>query len=69
MRISKVLSVITLVLLACQSICGFSLTKNPALTANGPNGFHMILGITVLIFTLATTISIFGAAKKAGRNQ
>lgn len=68
MRISKVLSIITLVLLACQSICGFYLANNPALTANGPNGFHMILGITILVFALATTISIICAAKKIARN-
>jgi hypothetical protein len=68
MRILKVLSIITLFLLACQSICGFSLINNPLLTANSPNYFHMTLGITILVFALATTISIFYGAKKAKRN-
>jgi hypothetical protein len=68
MRFSKVLSAITLFLVACQSVCGIYLTQNPALTASGPNGFHVFLGITILVFALAAAISVFYAAKKIAKN-
>jgi hypothetical protein len=65
MRIPKVLSILTLVLLACQTICGFYLTNNPAAFAEVITGFHTDLGITTLVVATAAALSVFRAAKKS----
>ncbi|MBN1190378.1 MAG: hypothetical protein JXA46_11545 [Dehalococcoidales bacterium] len=64
MRIAKVTSVLAMVLLASQSICGYYISQNPEAAASGSADFHLTLGIITLIVTLAATVSFFRAARK-----
>jgi hypothetical protein len=64
MRMTKILSVVTLFLLACQLICGFSLVNNPQTNTDGGNPFHMVLGITILVCVSIVTFSTFRQARK-----
>jgi hypothetical protein len=64
MRMTKILSVVTLFLLACQLICGFSMVNNPRANAEGGNPFHMLLGIVILVCVVAVTVSAFRQARK-----
>ena len=64
MKISKLLSILTLILLASQAICGFHLVNNPEAAAAGSTDFHKVLGIVTLIVATATVISVFRKVKK-----
>ncbi len=67
MRFSKILSVLAIVLLASQTICGFYLTNNPEAAAAGSADFHMTLGLATLATVIAATVSVFRTAKKTLR--
>lgn len=64
MRMTKILSAVTLFLLACQAICGLSLINNPQANTQGGNPFHTVLGIVILAFIIAVTVSAFRQTKK-----
>ncbi len=65
MKLTKLLSIVTLVLLASQAICGFYLVTNPGAAAAGSTDFHKVLGIATLAAAAATAISAFRKTRKA----
>jgi hypothetical protein len=65
MRITKTLSVLTLTLLACQSICGFYLINNPPAVVEDSTSFHIVLGVAALVVATTAVISVFRNAEKS----
>ena len=67
MRITKILSVLALFLLTCQTICGLHLAANPTTAAGGGTGFHLVLGVSTLVVVLSAVVSLFRAMRTARR--
>jgi len=69
MRISKVLSVVALVLLASQVICGCHLANHPEAVAGGGLSFHTALGMLSLVVVIAATVGVYRQARKFARDR
>lgn len=65
MRLQKIFSVLAIIMLASQAICGLHLASHPEVAADGGTGFHTVLGIATLVVVIIITIGIFRSAKKA----
>ncbi len=65
MKMSKLLSIVTLVLLASQLICGFYIVNNPVAAASGSIDFHKVLGIVTFFFATVAIGYVFRKIRKA----